>query len=313
MLQARLFISILLLLCAMVPLPGCGGGAKEEVGSAARPLRVMLIPAYGGTQEGTLSDFRPLFRAITDAQGIHFDIRIGSSYGAVVEAMANEQVDIAWFGVVSYTQAKERGAAELLAVPVDHGNAVYYSAILHRADSGMKTLTDLRGKRMAFGDPSSSSGFNFPVAMMLDAGVNPATDLGTVIMAGNHASSIAALVNGEVDAACTPMLNYDRAVEQKIIDPKVIVPLKLSDGIPNPPLAMHPKLPAALKQKLREAFNTLHQQPNINPQMIKGEGGKVYERYDGFFSEQPFIDAMKRLNLVTDGLRQQMLVKAQQR
>jgi phosphonate transport system substrate-binding protein len=282
-------------------------------GSEQRPLRVMLIPAYGGTQEGTLSDFRPLFGAITLTHGLHFDIRVGSSYGAVVEAMSNGQVDIAWFGVVSYMQARERGGAELLAVPVDHGDAVYYAGIFHRADSGMSTLDDLRGRRVAFGDPSSSSGFNFPVAMLIEHGIHPVRDLGGVLLAGNHAASLAALNNGEVDACAAPLLNYERAVRQGVIDPQRIVLLARSEGIPNPPLAMHPSLPDEVKAMLREAFHTLHQQPGVRPEMIRGEGGKVYERYDAQFDEQILVDAMRRLDAVDNHLKQQMLARAQER
>src|ERR1700744_3513487 len=85
-------------------------------GSVERPLEVMLIPADGGTEDGTKKDFLPLFEAVTRTQGLHFDVHVGQSYGAVVEAMANGQVDVGFFGAVSYLQAKKRAGAELLAV-----------------------------------------------------------------------------------------------------------------------------------------------------------------------------------------------------
>ncbi len=291
----------------------CQRDESAPRGTPERPLRVMLIPAYGGTEDGTLSDFRPLFHAITSAYDLHFDLRVGSSYSAVVEAMANAQVDIAWFGMVSYVQARERGGAELLAVPVDEGEAVYYSGLFHHVDSGMQSVTDLDGKRLALGDPSSSSGFNFPVALLLNEGVNPIHDLRGIVLAGNHAASLSALNNREVDACAAPLLNYDRAVNEGVLDPDQIVLLAKSDGIPNPPLAMHPGLPEDLKNTLREAFHTVHERPEVNPDWIRGEGGKVYERYDAHFDEQVFIDAMDRLEAVDDSLRQEILRRAQER
>lgn len=102
------------------------GSAPGRDGSAERPLLVMLIPADGGTEDGTKKDFLPLFDAVTRTKGVHFDVRVGQSYGAVVEAMASDQVDVGFFGAVSYLQAKKRAGAELLAVSVENGSSVYY-------------------------------------------------------------------------------------------------------------------------------------------------------------------------------------------
>ena len=61
----------------------------------------------------TKKDFQPIFGAITRATGLNFDIKVGQSYSAVVEAMCNGAADIAWYGPASYLQAKARGCAEL--------------------------------------------------------------------------------------------------------------------------------------------------------------------------------------------------------
>ena len=114
----RLGIVLGVLLLAGLPVRG---DEPIDRGSANRPLRVMLVPSEGGTSDGTIADFQPLFDALTRATGLAFELRVGSSYGAVVEAMAADLTDIAWFGVVTYTQARERGVAELLAVATAHG------------------------------------------------------------------------------------------------------------------------------------------------------------------------------------------------
>jgi phosphonate transport system substrate-binding protein len=296
-----------------VTIGGCTSAQPEaEPGSAARPLRVMLIPAYGGTESGTKASFGPLFHEMKKSHGLHFDLAVGSSYAAVVESMANDQVDIAWFGTVSYMQARQRGAAELLAVAVDHGDAVYHSAIFARNDSGIEELGDLRGKKVAFGDPSSTSSFNYPVAMMIEGGVHPVRDLGAVVITDSHAASLGALAKGDVDAACSNMLNLDRAVEEGVFEEGQIEPVIVSPGIPNPPLAMNPKLPEDIKLKLKDAFHHLHENPEIRPEMIRGEGDKVYERYDAEFPESRFVEAMERLAAVTDDVKQAMLEKAQE-
>ncbi len=61
-----------------------GATAQQADGSATAPYRVMLVPADGGTEDGTRADFKPLFDAVTQSTGLHFDIKVGQSYGNVI-------------------------------------------------------------------------------------------------------------------------------------------------------------------------------------------------------------------------------------
>jgi len=301
-----------LLAIGLLPFAAFAQAPKPD-GSAQRPLRVMLIPADGGTEDGTIADFQPIFNAVTRTTGIHFNIRVGQSYGAVVEAMSTGLVDVAFFGPISYLQARKRGGAELLAVAVTGGEAVYYAGIFVPRDSPLKTLEDLKGKSVAFGDVNSTSSFTYQVAQMLQAGMDPARDLGRVRMAGSHANSLAALTSGQVDAACLSFDSYIKAVESGSVDPSTIRVLVKSDPIPNPPIAMHPGLDADLRQKLRTAFNTIHEADGVTPDMIRGYGGRRVDRYDGFFSEEIFAKAGEALSAVTDDIKGAMLRRASER
>ena len=287
--------------------------SKDEAihdGSAARPLRVILIPADGGTEAGTKADFEPIFNAIQKSYGLHFTLRVGQSYAAVVEAMVSEKVDIAFFGAVSFHEAKTKGAAELLAVAVTNGQSSYYSGIFVRRSAGIKTIADLKGKTIAFGDVKSTSSFNYPLAMILAGGIDPIKDLAKVHLTGSHANALGALAAGKVDAACAAFESFEKAVANKQLDPKEFVLLAKSEPIPFPPLAMHTKLDPAIKKKLREAFNKIHEQKDIKPDMIRGYGGKKVDRYDADYSSQLFDEAVGKLSKVTDELVTEILKKA---
>lgn len=145
--------------------------AAQNDGTAAKPLRVILVPADGGTEDGTKKDFQPIFSAIEQSTGLKFDIKVGQSYGSVVEAMCSGAADIAWYGPLSYLQAKSRGCSELLALAVSKGQSVYYSGLFARTDSGINSVADLKGKKVALGDVNSTSSFAVPVAMMMAGGV----------------------------------------------------------------------------------------------------------------------------------------------
>jgi phosphonate transport system substrate-binding protein len=293
----------------VVPRQGGASAKWLRDGSQARPLQVMLIPADGGTEDGTKSDFLPLFNAIAKTQGLHFDVRVGQSYGAVVEAMANGQVDIGFFGAVSYLQAKKRAGAELLAVSVENRSSTYFAGIFVGKEAPMQSLADLKGKTLAVGDPGSTSSFAYPLAMLLEAGVDPVKDLAKIVFAGSHVNALAACGEGHVDAGAASFLSLEKAVTEKKLAPDRLRPLAKSEPIPNPPLAMHPGLDAEVKKKLREGFATVHQAPGISPDQIRGYGGKKVDRYDVDYADAEFMKAAQKLEKV-EAIRDAILKKA---
>lgn len=279
-------------------------------GSKSNPLRVLMIPTDTGTNDIT-QDYKPVFDGITKQYGIHFDIKAGNSYAAVVEGMCNDQADIAWFGASTYGEANNRCGVDLLAVDVLKGESSYYSGIFVKKGNGINEISDLKGHSVAFGSTSSTSSFNFPVAMIIAAGVDPVKDLNKVIVAGSHSASLAALVEGKVDAAAASYNSFGKAVQKGAIDPDKFKPLAKSQPIPNPPLAMNKGLDSSLKAKLKEAFNTIH--TKIDPSKIRGYGGKKVDRYDAEFDEQKIFDALSKLGAVTKQVKEDMIDKAGQR
>lgn len=297
-------------LAAAVLMPVSATAQTQHDGSAAKPLRVVLVPADGGTEDGTKKDFQPIFSAITQATGIHFDLKVGQNYGAVVEAMCGSAADIAWFGPVTYLQAKNRGCAELLALAVRNNDSVYYSGIFARKDAGIDGIKDLKGKKIALGDMNSTSSFNVPVAMMLANGVNPARDAAAINLAGSHANVLKALSEGLVDAGGASFDSFEKAVNAKAIDPAQIKVVAKSTPIPYPPLAIHPKVNASIKAKLRDAFNNVANLPGITKEQIRGYGGGKVDGYTAKVSEADMAEAGKLFELVTDQVKNDILKKA---
>jgi phosphonate transport system substrate-binding protein len=286
-----------------------GSGRWPRDGSLEKPLEVMLIPADGGTEDGTKSDFMPLFNAISKTEGLHFEVRVGQSYSAVVEAMANGQVDVGFFGAVSYLQAKKRAGAELLAVSVEGGSSTYFAGIFVRGDSPLHTLADLKGHSLAVGDPGSTSSFAYPLAMLIEAGVDPVKDLSQIAFVGSHVNSLVTCAEGHVDAGASSFLSLEKAVSEKKIPADRLRPLARSEPIPNPPLAMNPGLDPEVKKKLREGFASVHKAPGIVADQIRGYGGRRVDRYDVDYPEAEFMRTAQRLEKV-DALRDAILKKA---
>lgn len=287
--------------------------AQQNDGSAAKPLRVVLVPADGGTEDGTKKDFQPIFTAIEQATGLKFDLTVGQSYGSVVEAMCGGAADIAWYGPASYLQARARGCAELLALAVRGGESVYYSGIFAHADSGVTDVSSLKGRKVALGDVNSTSSFAVPVAMMMTAGVSPTGDLGSINLAGSHANVLLALAEGLVDAGGASFDSFEKAVNAGSIDPAKVRVVAKSAPIPYPPMAIHPAVNADIKASLRDAFNRVDSLPGITKDQIRGYGGGKVDGYTANVSEEDMANAGKMFELVTDQVKQDIMKKASAR
>ncbi|HLK57337.1 MAG TPA: phosphate/phosphite/phosphonate ABC transporter substrate-binding protein [Chthonomonadaceae bacterium] len=279
-------------------------------GSAEHPLVLILLPAPGRSAGNLLGGMKPAFDAITASTSLHFEAKAADSYASVVEGMVTRKGDLAYMGPYIYLQAKKRGAAELLAVAVRSGHSYYDGAIFVRKDSGINAISDLKGKSVAFGDVNSTSSFNYPCAMMLNAGVDPSRDLAKVFLTGSHANSMAALAAGKVDASCAEITAYESAVKNGILDPTKFKIIAQTEHIPGSPIAMYPGLPAKTKQMLRDAFRDLAHNPNLGPNGLRGSDGRPLESFDTTITDADYERVADFTVKVTDDLKAAMLRKA---
>ena len=297
-----LILSALMVFTSMV--------SASEKGTPDNPLRVMLVPTDGGTADGTIADFSPIFNAINRSTGLKFEIRVGQSYSSVVEGLDNKLVDIAFVGPTLYLQAAERGSAEPLSVAVQNGESVYYAGIFAKAGVTLNKIEELRGRSMAFGDVNSSSSFTIQVGMMIEAGLDPARDLSKIYLTGGHANSLNALSEGYVDFSAASFNSYIKAVNSGAVDPTKVIPVMKSAPIPYPPFIMHPSLPEGVKNALRNGFDTVHEDPRVSPEMIRGFGGILVDRYTSDISHSTFETVQKLKSFVTKQVKSEMLKAA---
>jgi len=138
-----------------------------------------------------------------------------------------------------------------------HGNTSYTSRIYVRKESGITTLEGLRGKTIAFIDPSSASGYVYPMVMLIQKGLvqnrDPKTFFKDFVYAGSHDAGLLALLNGHVDA----LASFDQAREQYLKDPaqrEKIIYVAETAAIPEGGICARDGLDPALVAKLRAAL-----------------------------------------------------------
>ena len=221
---------LLVLVSVIFLLISCGK-KKEE-----KPLVMGLSPI--ANSEKLIEDTAPLYKMLGDEIG-----RLGTG-----------TIDFALIPPFAYILANKKNGTEALLTSIGkHDEPGYYSVLLVRTDSGIEKVEDLKGKKVAFVDPSSTSGYIFPAVILMDHGINIEQDI-TYQFAGGHDKALQLLINGDVDAIGT----YESAVtkfakEFPEVTEKVKV-LEKSDLIPGITLVVSSKVDDATKQKIKDAF-----------------------------------------------------------
>lgn len=186
---------------------GSTGGASSET------LRVSMIPT---TDPGkVLRESQPLVAYLERETGAKINLTVPTNYAAVVEAIANDQVDIAYLGGFTYVQAAKRsGVVPLVQRERDRN---FHSVFITHKDSGINTLDDLKGHQFAFGDVNSTSGHLMPEYFMRQAKVDPEV-ISKAIYTGGHDATALAVANKKADAGALDETVYQKMTTEGKLD-----------------------------------------------------------------------------------------------
>jgi phosphonate transport system substrate-binding protein len=197
MMEKKAFGFAVVLMLVAAGCKGGGGGAQEQV------LRLAMIPS---TDPGKIvRDSQPLVKYIEKETSSRVELVVPTNYAAVVEAIANDRVDIAYLGGFTFVQASRRAGVRPLVQRERDQN--FHSVFITQPRSGINSLADLKGKSFAFGDVNSTSGHLMPAYYMRAANVDSGV-LTKAIYTGGHDATALAVANGKVDAGAMDELVF---------------------------------------------------------------------------------------------------------
>ena len=208
------------------------------------------------------ADLRPVADWIAARTSREVELVAFRDYEALSARIESGGVDIAILFPVAVAQALERlPPVRVLACSVRQGKPTYRGYFITRHESKVASLADLAGKRIAFVDESSTSGFFFPLQVLRKEGlVKDREDLerffGSVSFLGSHEKVLEAVASGEADAGTV----YDQAIRRSAdmgVDAATFRILGRTDPIPHEALAAAPNLDPALFEELRKAVLAL--------------------------------------------------------
>jgi phosphonate transport system substrate-binding protein len=145
------------------------------------------------------------------------------------------------------------GAVPFVAVANDKELAGYQLWVIVRADSPYKSLTDLKGKKIAHVSPSSNSGNLAPRAFFPELGLTPDVDYKPVF-SGGHDRSVLGVLSGDYDMAPVASDIFERLVGSKAVDANAFRILWKSQTFPTLAITYAHDLKPELQQTIKKCF-----------------------------------------------------------
>ncbi|UOE93267.1 phosphate/phosphite/phosphonate ABC transporter substrate-binding protein [Alkalihalobacillus sp. LMS39] len=242
--------------------------AGEEATEADYPDELVMGFVPSQDSANIADTVAPLAERLSEELGIPVRGQVMTNYTATVEAMGNDQVHIGFLPPFGYVLGTERyDHIQAVLKSVRNGSSTYKAQYVVRADSDIQSLEDLEGKIWAFADPTSTSGYLFPAAQLMDEyGVTDVENFfSNLITAGGHDNALIQVLEGDADVATT----FDDA--RTVIEedyPEVMDELRIlgyTDDIPNDTISVSTNLPQDLIDRIIEVFLSF----NDDPEMIE--------------------------------------------
>jgi phosphonate transport system substrate-binding protein len=224
------------------------------------------------------------------------------SYAAQVEAIRSGRLHIAGVasGPTPYA-VNLSGFAPLVAMEKFDGTTGYTLQLITHKDSPIKSVADLKGKRVAHVSPSSNSGDTAPRVLFAALGVKPGTDY-EVLFSGKHDNSIMGVVNKDYDAAPVASNVVDRMRERGMFKKDDLRIVYESRPFPRTAFGVAHDLTPELQAKIREAFTSFDFKASALGKEFKDSKGFIGIDYKRDWADIRAIQKATGVTYTADGL-----------
>ena len=268
----------------------------DSARAADAPLTLALTPSKDPTALQEAGD--EFARTLTRLSGVPIRAQVASDYAGVVEALRSRRVDLAFVHPVGYVLANREAGCQIIVRDVWQGKTAYTARFFVKKGSGIERVEDLRGKTVAFVDPASSSGYIYPMVLLIKKGLvrdrDPKTFFKEALFSGTHDAALQSVLHGRVDAAAS----FDKSLEVNLKDPALIERFAFvgeTPEIPEAGICARPGLPPETVARVKRAL--LDVKKPEHAQVLK----QIYD-IDGFVEAAdkdyaPVRDALELMNL----------------
>ncbi len=230
-----------------------------------------LVFAFTPVEDPSIYEklFQPFMGYLSQCVGKKTVFFAVQSNSAEIEAMRSGRLHIAAFSTGPTNFAVNIAGAVPFAIRgTEKGPEGVSIQLIVRKDSPYKTITDLKGKKVAHTSPSSNSGNLAPRALFPGLGLTPDKDY-QVIFSGKHDQSILGVKSGDYDAAPVASDVLQHMIERGVVKADDFTILYTSEKFPTDSYAYAHDLEPKLAEKIKRCFFDYR----IPPEMAKGLGG----------------------------------------
>jgi len=214
---SRPFVVLAALLACAV---GCRAPQPVDVPASPEPVIDVLAEARVALKQAGIDKLRwgltpffaadrleeryaPIIEHISGRLGVPIELLVGTSYKDLEDSVVDGRVDVGVLGPYAYVRARKRAPGlSVFASHVAYGSLTYGAYIITREGSDVDSLDGIRGRSFGYVDRRSTSGWLFPAARMLQAHIDPQSDVVPRFL-GSHDAVVDAVLAGDVAAGAT--------------------------------------------------------------------------------------------------------------
>ena len=217
------------------------------------------------------------------------------SNAAQIEAMRAGRLHVAGFNTGSVPLAVNcAGFLPTIMMARADGSFGYEMEILTRADSGIESIEDLRGRTLAFTSPTSNSGFKAPSVLLEEAfGLVADRDFRPAY-SGRHDNSVLGVLHGDYDAAAVANIVIGQVLERGVGDASDLRVLYRSETFPTTAYGVSNRLRPELAESVRTAFLTFDWDGSALASEFQDEDGFISITYRDHW------EVIRRIDIASD-------------
>jgi phosphonate transport system substrate-binding protein len=279
-------------------------------GVHAEDLKEFRIGILGGENEADrLRNFQCMTEKLPAAIGVEkVSLFPAADYDGVIQGLLGGTLDYAELGASGYAKiylSNPTAVEPILTTVQTDGSSGYYSIMVARKDSGITKIEDIKGKKLGYADPDSTSGYLVPLVTLPEALGAPVDQVvASTGFGGGHENLVLEVLKGTFDAGTTfgsgvgdfkdgyTSGNLRKMVDKGILNMDDLVEVWKSPLIPNGPIVVRTSMNEDMKMKFKQFMMDL---PTSDPACFSAVQGGDFKGYTDVNVDfyKPIIDARK--------------------